>query len=243
MAIYIQIGAGVGDLDYSANYRDGFSALIKAMRLKEKDRVLVVEANPLNIPTLKRSWSNFPQTEVYNFAIVTPKINLAGKVQFFYAVDDGPFFQIASLDENHVRKYCPNSEIRSMSTVAIDINTFLAEKCRNEPIEILALDIEGLDLEVLDSLDLVRFRIHKISFEKNVDQQMKKIIEAKLRLFGYRRAGSGMDPHNSDELWVFPINRREGAMVFFRNVTHKLWEIQIPYRHSLKMLIRRKRNK
>ena len=46
--IFIHIGAGVGDLDSSVNFRDGFSEYVKKNKSEEK-RIYVVEANPKNI--------------------------------------------------------------------------------------------------------------------------------------------------------------------------------------------------
>jgi FkbM family methyltransferase len=232
MRIYIQLGAGAGDLDYSADYRDGFSTLIKSLELNYRDRIIVVEANPFNIPTLEKSWKNFPQVEVYNLAI--SRNGSHETIEFFYAVDDGPFFQIASVVESHVREFCPDSEVKSIFVQAMSINDFLANKCPNFEIELLALDIEGLDLEVLEDLNLLHFNIHQISFEKSNQSKKQAAISNKLRNAGYRRAGSGMDPHNSDVLWLKPGSCRESLQAFSRHSQHKIWEAQLPLRHYIK---------
>jgi hypothetical protein len=232
MRIFIQLGAGAGDLDYSAEYRDGFSTLIKSLELNARDRIIVVEANPFNIPTLEKSWRNYSQVEVYNLAISKNKPK--EKIEFFYAVEDGPFFQIASLMESHVREFCPNSEIASIFVDAMPINDFLFDKCPDSEIELLALDLEGIDLDILEDLNLVHFDIHQISFEKSNQLKKQQIISNKLRNAGYRRAGSGLDPHNSDVLWIKPENSGESFQAFSRHLRHKIWEAQIPLRHFIK---------
>ena len=56
--IFVHIGAGVGDLDSSANFRDGFSEYVKKIESQEK-KIFVVEANPKNIEKLKICWKNY----------------------------------------------------------------------------------------------------------------------------------------------------------------------------------------
>ena len=71
---FVHIGAGAGDLDPAANYRDGFTELVKNHKTKNKN-VFVVEANPINIKKLKKCWKNYKSVKIYNFAIVSKKIN------------------------------------------------------------------------------------------------------------------------------------------------------------------------
>ena len=50
--IFIQIGAGAGDLDKRANCRDGFTEIIKSLPRHMIKKIILVEPNPLNIPLL-----------------------------------------------------------------------------------------------------------------------------------------------------------------------------------------------
>ena len=50
--IYVHIGAGAGDLDAGALFRDGFSEFVKQIDDDDK-RIYVVEANPSNISKLE----------------------------------------------------------------------------------------------------------------------------------------------------------------------------------------------
>lgn len=122
MTIFIQIGAGAGDLDYSADFRDGFSGNVKSRVLNINDRILVLEANPFNISTLTAAWRKYPQVEVFNLAILPTRSSKGQKIDFYYSADDGPFFQIASVNESHVRKYFPYSEVKRIHVDAIEIN-------------------------------------------------------------------------------------------------------------------------
>ena len=235
MCYYIQIGAGAGDLDHAAGFRDGFSKFVKEIDLGSKDFVLVVEANPFNIPVLSRSWNGFSQVKVLQLAISNNFTPVGASIEFYYSKDDGPFFQVSSVYKYHVEKFYPESEIIEISVPCLDINSFLKTYVQNGSIELLALDIEGMDLLVIQELDLTQFKIHKISFERSHGQGLNRIVNAKLRSAGYKRAGMGMDPHNSDVLWVKPKNGLESISIFYSHFKHALWEIQIPIRHSLKM--------
>ena len=66
--IYVHIGAGAGDLDAGALFRDGFSEFVKQIDDDDK-RIYVVEANPSNISKLEETWKNYKNVEIFNFAI------------------------------------------------------------------------------------------------------------------------------------------------------------------------------
>ena len=239
MSIYVQLGAGAGDLDHSANFRDGFSRYVKGREIKHDDRIILVEANQFNLSTLASAWQNFPTVEISQLAITAGEYKEFQEINFFYVAEDAPFFQVASIKRSHVENFYPDAKILSFSVKAMGINEFLKEKCGTNRIELLAIDIEGMDLLVMEDLDLSVFDIHLISFEKShVASQIKPLLE-KLKSFGYRRAGSGMDPHNSDTLWVKPNSKCENIYFSVRHLRHRLWEIQIPIRHDLKSYIRR----
>jgi hypothetical protein len=162
-------------------------------------------------------------------------------IKLYYSLDDGPHFTISSTLKSHVKKFYSESSIRSFLVPCLDINSFLKLTCRGNQIELLALDIEGIDILILNELDLLQFDIHKISFEKSHGGNELKELERKLRSSGYRKAGMGMDPHNSDVLWVKPISLRECFEISIINLKHNCWEFQIPARHFIKTKIRKAR--
>lgn len=239
MSIYVQLGAGAGDGDHSAGFRDGFSRYVKGQEITHDDQIILVEANYFNLPTLTSAWQNFPSTKIFQLAITAGEYRALQEIDFFYVAEDAPFFQLASIKRSHVEKFYPDAQILSFSVKAIGINEFLKEKCGLACIELLAIDIEGMDLLVMEDLDLSVFDIHLISFEKSHIASQMKPLSDKLKRFGYRRAGSGMDPHNSDILWVKPNSTYEYFHFSLRHLRHRLWEVQIPLRHSLKSFIQR----
>jgi hypothetical protein len=63
--IFIQIGAGAGDLDVNTNCRDGFTEIIKSLPRHLIKKIILVEPNPLNIPLLKECWKDYPEAIIY----------------------------------------------------------------------------------------------------------------------------------------------------------------------------------
>jgi hypothetical protein len=237
MSIFIQLGAGAGDQDYSANFRDGFSSYVKRKRMADNDKIILVEANHFNLSTLTTAWQGFPCAVIYHLAILSDDQKAPSEIEFFYAEEDAPFFQVSSVKKEHVQKFYPGAKILNFLVKAMGINEFLRQECGNRPIELLAIDIEGLDVLVMQNLDLSVFDIHIISFEKSHRNFQDDSLSRKLKSFGYRQGGSGMDPHNSDALWVKPNSFYEMMYFSVRHYRHRFWEIQIPLRHYLKFKI------
>ena len=63
--VFIQIGAGAGDLDSGAGYRDGFTEFVKKLPRERIKKIILVEPNPLNIPFLRECWKDFPEAEIF----------------------------------------------------------------------------------------------------------------------------------------------------------------------------------
>ena len=76
---FLHIGGGAGDLDPSTNFRDGFSEFVKKYRVKKKN-IFIVEANPSNISTLKKSWAKYKSVRIFNVAISNKRTK---KIKFF----------------------------------------------------------------------------------------------------------------------------------------------------------------
>ena len=78
---FLHIGGGAGDLDPATNYRDGFSEFVKKHKSKDK-KIYVVEANPVNIVTLKKSWKKYKSVKIFNIAISNKKRERLNKLLF-----------------------------------------------------------------------------------------------------------------------------------------------------------------
>ena len=194
---FVHLGAGAGDQDQRADFRCGFTEYIKK-NYNKNSKVFVVEANPLNIEKLKVCYKNFENIKIYNLAISTKN---SDKLTFFYAQEDAPHYQVCSSDINHVRRYYPESKLETFSVKSISINEFFENQLICE-IDYLSIDIEGLDYEVLMSIDFNRFNIKNISIEylHLTKIQKRKLINYLIKL-GYSYSGFGFDHNNYDYLF------------------------------------------
>ena len=198
MSYYIQIGAGGGDQDEGTNYQDGFTNFIKKDVRNQYNKILIVEANSLNIDKLKFCWKDFPNSKIYNIAIVENSFN-DKYVKLFYAKDDKPCYQVTSINKDHVRKHYPNSEILEIKIPSKKINDFLLQEVGFEKIEYLAMDIEGIDFSIIMDLNLKKFDIKNISIEHlHFTKAQKKLVLKKLTENGYSYSGSGFDINGYD---------------------------------------------
>ena len=196
--IFLHIGGGAGDLDPSTNFRDGFSEFVKNYKSKNKD-IYVVEANPKNINTLKKSWKKFKSTKIFNISISSKEKN---KIKFFYTEDDAPYYQLFSSNIDHIKRNFPGSKIKNKYIKSITINKFLNKNFKKKIINYFSIDIESSDFDVIMELDLKKFNIKNISLEYlhlTKDQKIK--ILKKLLNNGYSYFGFGLDHNNID--WFF----------------------------------------
>jgi FkbM family methyltransferase len=198
--IFIQIGAGAGDLDSRANFNDGFTHFIKNLPRNRIKKIILVEPNPLNILSLKECWKDYPEAIIYQTAIV-PK-NIKEKfIDLYYCTDDAPHYQVASVNKSHVQKfYNEHYIIEKISVSTKHLESFIKE-ITNEEIELLALDIEGLDSEILLDLDFNDINIKFLSFEylhlgENKDHVLKRLKNNSFEFLGY-----GVDYNSFDYLY------------------------------------------
>ena len=212
--IYVHIGAGAGDLDAGAHFRDGFSEFVKENDDQNK-KIYLVEANPSNISKLKESWKDYRNVEIFNFAITSSKQD-EKRLKFFYSLDDAPHYQQFSNDIEHVKKnYKDLKKIKFKYIDCVKINDFLNKNFNNKVINFFSIDIEGMDYDVIEDINLKKFEITNFSFEHlhlNIYQKIK--LFRKFLKFGYSYNGSGLDHNDFD--WTFQKKKNIwNNMIFF----------------------------
>ena len=200
--IYVHIGAGAGDLDSGALFRDGFSEFVKQNDDDDDKKIYVVEANPSNISKLEETWKNYKNIEIFNFAI-SSSAKFEKKIKFYYSLDDAPHYQQFSNDIEHVKKiYKDLDKIRFKYIDCVKINEFLDKNFNNKIIDYFSIDIEGMDYEVIQDINLKKFKIINFSFEHlQLDLNQKINTFKKFLKFNYSYNGSGIDHNNFD--WTF----------------------------------------
>jgi len=199
--IYVHIGAGAGDLDAGALFRDGFSEFVKKNNDEDK-RIYLVEANPSNISKLKISWKDYKNAKIFDFAITSSKQD-EKRIKFYYSLDDAPHYQQFSNDIEHVKKnYKDLKKIKFKYIDCVKINDFLNKNFKNKVINFFSIDIEGMDYDVIQDINLEKYEIINFSFEHlhlNIYQKIK--VFKKFLKFDYSYNGPGIDHNDFD--WSF----------------------------------------
>lgn len=219
---FVQIGAGAGDNDPLFGMRDGFTEMVKHLALAESDRVVLVEANPANESALRECWVGYPQVEIHMSGIVADSGD-AGRTTFYWAEEDAPHFQVFSTSEAQVRAHFPNGTIRTTQVDCITISEFLEEAIGSTPVELLAIDIEGLDAAVMLAIPWGRgFDCHLVSFEHiHLGDQYEPIIR-RLTSAVYIHGGRGLDINGYDVLFVKPASSWERVRYAIRGTSWRL---------------------
>lgn len=199
--IFIQIGAGAGDLDKRANCRDGFTEIIKSLPRDIIKKIILVEPNPLNIPLLKECWKDYPEAIIYEIGIV-PKKYQNKTMDLYYCPLDGPNYQVSSINKRHIyNHYGDNCEIEKFIIQVEQLENFI-NKITTEEIELLALDVEGIDAEVLLDINFNNLKLKYISFEHIHLGIYKENVLNHLKNNNYEFLGSGVDINGFDYLYI-----------------------------------------
>jgi FkbM family methyltransferase len=146
----VQIGACRGN--------DHVTNLIKDI---EVEFLLLVEANPFNIESLKQCYAN--RTNIIEHIAITADLT-ADSISFYYSVDDGPGYEVSSIKKSHPMIYYQEDQIREIQIPAISLDLLL-QKYNIDYLDYLFLDIEGIDAEVALSLDLNKYNIQRVQIE------------------------------------------------------------------------------
>lgn len=206
---YIQVGAGAGDQDSRAHFRDGFSEYVKRLLPSEIRKIVLVEPNPANIEGLSICWKEYPQSEIYQIGIV-PKSELGNKIQFFIALQDAPHYQVASINSEHVLSHYPDLKLEDLvgrEIVSKDLESFILECVGLEQVELLSLDVEGIDAEIILDTNLADLNVNLISFEHlHLGSKTAEVIDKMVRS-GYQKIGIGVDHNGYDWLYQKIENR------------------------------------
>jgi len=158
----VQIGANRGN-DELTNYLFSNYEII--------DFGLFVEANPIHIDELKKCYDRYENIIVDNVAIKLPSHN-NDVITIYYHTGD-PGYEIASCNIDHIKSHMEYSSFLdstggTISSFEINCITLdqLFEKYSIHELDILFLDIEGIDAEVLLTFDWEKYHIKRVEFEQ-----------------------------------------------------------------------------
>lgn len=200
---FIQVGAGAGDRDSRANFRDGFTEYVKGAPLTSQSKIILVEPNPLNIDALKQCWSLYPNAEIHQIGIVPRELSNSDLL-LFYSDLDAPCYQVASLDPRHVLLHYPMlsaNDLKVHSIMTDTLESFIETTTSGGKIIMLALDIEGIDSQILLSTDFTSINVCLLSFEHiHLGQKGSEVIKH-LNDCGFTYIGEGVDHRGHDVLY------------------------------------------
>jgi FkbM family methyltransferase len=195
---------------------------MKRQKLAGKDKIILVEPNPVNIPALKKCWERYSNVSIYQLGIV-PKFQAGKPLPFYYTELDAPHYQVASFNAGHVLKAYPMLEFEDLKVIdvpTIDLYSFIEATTAGKHIKLLTLDIEGLDAEVILDTDFTKMDLDLLSVEYVHFGNKKSDVEQHLNGSGFHLVGSGVDCGGFDYLY------RKGSAGFWGGrfwITARFW--------------------
>lgn len=189
----VQIGTNDGDDD------------VRKFCLKEKpDFILLVEPFTVHNDKIRSNYEDIiDRIHLENIAI-HPTSNL-DSLELFYADRDGipntgsSKFEVTSMVAQHLMNHgYSNSELKTFNVKAMTLNSLL-DKYNLTTIDYLFLDIEGIDFEVLTSIDFNRYDIKHLQIEHiHLDRDE---LESFMSGHGYHKLPALIDTRNFDTLF------------------------------------------
>jgi len=139
--------------------KDDLTKIIKKSKL---DLLILVEPLHYHNTNIQNCYSYVNNKFIENIAIT---VNNEVETNFYVDRDDGPLYEVASLDINHLIKHgCKIEKIKKLKVKCLHINQ-LFEKYNITDLDILYIDAEGIDDLIIKSIDFNKINISKIYFE------------------------------------------------------------------------------
>lgn len=193
----VQLGSNKGGDDLSNYLKKNYQQL---------DFALFVEANSLHIKELKNCYSHYQNIFIENVAIKCPN-NLNSSLTIYYHENDSPGYCVASCVREHVEGHYRDAygnvygEIKSFDVPCTTIDDLFA-KYNIVDLDWLLIDVEGIDAELLLTIDWEKYNIKRIDYEWLHLGDKKEEIENMFKRLGYVRT-TGLQ-YFYDDAWVKP---------------------------------------
>ena len=133
--------------------------------IKNKNIDLLVLVEPLNFHNseIEECYNHIKNKHIENIAISTDNNIIA--TSFYYHKNDGPLYEVASLDRDHILKHGYDEDGIIEKKITCQTINNLFDKYNINTIDILFIDAEGLDDGIIKTIDFSRFNILNIYFE------------------------------------------------------------------------------
>ena len=128
----------------------------------ELDLLLLVEPMEIHNNKIMDCYKHVKNVYLENIAITDGD---ESEISFFYHENDGPKYEVASLEKHHILKHGYNEEgIIELKVKSMTLNN-LFEKYKLDVIDILFIDAEGMDDRLIRSINFEKYKINKLYFE------------------------------------------------------------------------------
>ena len=126
------------------------------------DKLILVEPMKIHNEKIIDSYKNIKNVFLENVAITTDGKN---EISFYYHENDGPYYEVASTEINHILKHGYTiDKVIEIKVKSININQ-LFEKHNLKDIDFLVIDSEGLDDSIIKTINFEKYNISEIYFE------------------------------------------------------------------------------
>jgi FkbM family methyltransferase len=145
---------------------------------------LFVEAVPFHIDELKECYKDTPNSIIENVAIKLPGDN-ENEMVIHYHLDDGPKYEVASFDKNHILKHHTTDKIESIKIPSMTLEEIL-DKHNITKIDWLLIDVEGLDAEIVETFNWNKYDIKRVDVEHIHWGNKREYLFEKFYKMGYK---------------------------------------------------------
>lgn len=164
----VQIGANRANDDLTSLIGD-----------QQPSKFIIIEPLAIHNEHINNCYNWVENKIIENIAIVDDDLE---SVDFYYHADDGPNYEVASIDENHILNHrYSKSGIIKINVSCSTINKLL-KKHKINNLDILFIDAEGMDEKIIKSINFSEYTINKIYFE---NLHLKTDINSYLKDKGY----------------------------------------------------------
>jgi FkbM family methyltransferase len=127
------------------------------------EEIILVEPMSVHYEDIHQAYKGTPY-KIEPCAIVSEDSN--SEMSFFYHKNDGPKYEVSSTSKEHILKhgYADDENLIQIQVKCMSINQ-LFEKYKLKKIDYLFIDAEGLDEQIIKSIDFERYEITQIYFE------------------------------------------------------------------------------
>ena len=133
---------------------------------------------------------------------VSAKSSTEKFITFYYTEEDAPHFQVFSMKLEHVRAHYHHEEVKTKIVECVTLEEFLNKTVgENTIIDILSLDIEGIDAEVVLENDWNKINCRYLSVEHLHLHEKAEPLRQVLSNANYQFNGNGIDFNGYD--WSF----------------------------------------